>query len=51
METYYICKKKYCKDSSVRRTKQSRLMLLLNCAALQEIRFIKNQETSRLQLH
>ena len=34
METYCVCRKKYTanKNSSVRKTKQNRLMLLSNCA-------------------
>ena len=55
MEIYCVsCKKNIAnKNSSARRTKQSRLMLLSNCAVFsrKKSRFIKNQETSRLELH
>ena len=38
------------KNSSIKRTKQNRLMLLSNCVVCskKKLRFIKNQETSRL---
>ena len=41
------------KNSSTRRTKQNRLMLASNCAVCgkKKLRFIKNQEASRLELH
>ena len=52
METYCVsCKKNTAnKNSSVRRTKQNRLMLVSNCAICCEkkSRFIKNQEASVL---
>ena len=52
METYCVsCKKNTAnKNSSVRRTKQNRLMLVSNCAICGEkkSRFIKNQEASVL---
>ena len=55
METYCLSFKKNNanENSNVRRTKQNRLMLVSNCAACGETksRFIKNQETSRLELH
>ena len=48
METYYvICKKNTAtKSSSVRRTKQNRLMLVSKCGVCgkKKSRFIKNQE-------
>ena len=55
METYYAsCKKNAVNENaSVRRTKQNRLMLVSNCVICgkKRLRFIKNQETSRLELH
>ena len=55
METYCVsCKKDTSKkNSSVRRTRQNRLTLVSNCAICgkKKSRFIKNQETSRLELH
>ena len=55
METYcFSCKQNTAnKNSSVRRTKQNKLMLLSNSVACSKknSRFIKNQEASRLQLH
>ena len=45
------CKKNTMnKNSSVRRTKQNRLMLILNCAicSQKKLRFITNQEASKL---
>ena len=48
------CKKKAANEnSSVRRTKQSRLMLSSNCAirGKEKSRFIKNKEACRLELH
>ena len=55
METYCVsCKKNTMKkNSSVRKTKQNRLMLLSNCTVCgkQKSRFIKNQEASSLELH
>ena len=45
------CKKNTMnKNSSVRRTKQNRLMLVLNCAicSKKKLRFITNQEASKL---
>ena len=48
METYFVSCKKYNanKNSSVRKTKQNRLMFLSNCAIYEkkELTFIKNQE-------
>ena len=48
METYCVsCMKNNAnKNSSVRRTKQNRLMLVSNCAICgkKKLRFIKNQE-------
>ena len=40
-------------NSSVKRTKQNRLMLASNCTirGKKKSRFIKNQETSKLELH
>ena len=55
MKTYCVsCKKKTANQiSSVRRTKQNKLILLSNCAVCGEkkSRFIKNQEASRLENH
>ena len=56
MEKYFVsCKNNITnKNSSVRRTKQKRkLMLLSNCVVCgkKKSRFIKNQEASRLELH
>ena len=55
METYCIsCKKNTAnKNSSVRRTKQNRLILVSNYSASvkKKSRFIKNQEASRLEFH
>ena len=55
METYCVsCKKNTANEnSSVRRTKQSRLMLSSNCAirGKKKSRFIKNREACRLELH
>ena len=55
MEMYCVsCKKNIANDnSSVRRTKQNRLMLSSNFAVSSKKtpRFIKNQECSRLELH
>ena len=52
METYCdSCKKSTAKkNSSDRRTKENRLMLISNCAVCGEkkSRFVKNQEASRL---
>ena len=52
METYFVsCKKNTANKSySVRRTKQTRLMLVSNCAICgkKKSRFIKNQESSGL---
>ena len=48
------CKKNTAiNNSSVRRTKQNRLILVSNCSiwAKKKSRFIKNQEVSRLELH
>ena len=54
METYRLSYKKNItnKNSSVRRTKQNRSMLISNYAARDKknSRFIKNQEASRLKL-
>ena len=54
MDTYCVsCEKNTTiKNSSVRRTKQNRLVLVIDCAACgkKKARFIKNQETSRLEL-
>ena len=54
-EAYCVrCKKNTTnKISSVRRTRQNRLMLVSNCAICgkKKSRFIKNQEASRLELH
>ena len=50
METYYVsCEKKASNEnSSVRKTKQNRLMLLSNCAVCcqKKSSFIKNKELS-----
>ena len=56
METYCITSNKNIgnKSISVIRTKQNRLLLLSNCAVcgkIQNFRFIRNQEASRLELH
>ena len=55
METYCVsCKKNTANEnSSVRRTKQSRLMLSSNCAirCKKKSSFIKNKEACRLELH
>ena len=52
METHCVsCKKNTAnKNSSVRRTKQNRLMLVSNCAVCgkKKLSFIKNQEASSL---
>ena len=57
METYCVsCKKNAAnKNPSVRRTRQNRLVLGSNCAIcgrkkIFKVRFIKNQETNRLEL-
>ena len=54
MDTYCVsCEKNTAiTNSSVRRTKQNRLVLIIDCAACgkKKSRFIKNQETSRLEL-
>ena len=48
METYCVSCKKYTanENSNVRKTKQNRLMLLLNCAAcgMKKLTLIKNEE-------
>ena len=48
METYYVSCKKYTanENSSVRKTKQNRLMVLSNCAVWgnKKLTFIKNKE-------
>ena len=53
--TYSIsCKKNTAnKNSTVRRTKQKRLMLVSNCAVCgkKKLMLIINQGTSRLELH
>ena len=50
METYYVSCKKYTanENSSVRKTKENRLMLLSKCAICGKRKsiFIKNQELS-----
>ena len=55
MEACYVsCKKNNAyKDSSFRRTRQNKLLLVSNCAicGMKKSRFIKNQEASRLELH
>ena len=54
MEMYCVtCKKTASKNSSVTRTKQNRDMALSNWAVCgkQILRYIKNQETSRIELH
>ena len=57
METYSVTFKKSTenKNSSVRRTKQNRLMLVSKCAVCGKKKacwkFIKNQEASKLELH
>ena len=55
METYYVsCKKNTVdKNSNVRGTRQNRLMFLWNCAIYgkKKLKFIKNQEANRLELH
>ena len=55
METYCLsCQKNTAnKNSSVRRTKQNRLILLRNCAVSikKKPRFIKHQEAGRLELN
>ena len=51
-EAFVICKKNTAKEnSSVRKTKQNRLMLLSNCAVCGEkkSKFIENQEASSIQ--
>ena len=48
MKTYCVsCKKYELKNSSVRKTKQNRLMLLSNCAVCDKKKraFIKNKKT------
>ena len=54
METYCVnCKNKYCEQySSLRRTRQNRLILISNSSAYSKWKsgFIKNQETNRLEL-
>ena len=46
MKTYCASSKKYTadKNSSVRKTKQNRLMLLSNCAGKKKSTFIRNKE-------
>ena len=55
MEMYCVsCEKNTAnKNSSLRKTKQNRLMLVSNCgvSGKKNVRIIKNQETSRLELH
>ena len=55
METYCVsCKKNTAnKNSSVKRIKQNRLMLLLNCVVCgkKKSRLIKNQEANKLELN
>ena len=55
MEKYCISCKKHIanKNSSAKRTKQNRLMLVSNCAVCgnKKSKFIKNQEASRLEFH
>ena len=55
METYLVsCKKNIMNNkSSIRGTKQNKLMLLANCAVSgkKKSRFNKNQEASILELH
>ena len=49
METYYVSCKKYTpnENSSVKKTKQKRLILLSNCAiSSKKSTFIKNKELS-----
>ena len=52
METYCVSSKKYTgnENSSVRKTKQNRLMHLLNCAICgkKKSTFIKNQELNNI---
>ena len=55
MESYCVsCEKNSGKEnSSIRNNKHNRLMLLSNCAAceMKLLRFIKNQDPDRLELH
>ena len=55
MENYCVsCKKNTANEkSSIKKTKQNRLILVQNCVVCgkKNSRFIKNQETSRLELH
>ena len=55
MKTYCVsCKKNTAyENSSVRRTKQNRLILVSNCASCgkKKSRFIENQEASRFELN
>ena len=52
MKTYCVSSKKYTadKNSSVRKTKQNRLMLLSNCAVCgkKKSTFIKNKEINSI---
>ena len=54
METYYVSWEKYTanKNSSVRKTKQSRLLLLLNFAVCDKKKttFIKNKKLMLFQM-
>ena len=54
MEIYCICCKKNSanKNSTVRKTKQNRLMLLSNCAVCgkKNLTFIKNQEIQNFNI-
>ena len=55
MEMSCVSSKKYSgsKNSSTRRTKQNRLVLISNCSVCgkKKSRFIKYQEATRLELH